>query len=139
MGLFGRKAPEETITIPAGARGNPFAAIPIVAEEAEAHENEKGCIEVRRELPPKPGMATYLRNKFGMKKVVGANLDEQGTFFWYLIDGKRPLHEIENRLRREYKLEAQESKNATVAFTKLLMMRHLISLQLPIKGKRGGK
>ena len=89
MGLFGRKTPEETITIPAGAsRGNPFAAIPIAADGAEAHENEKGYIEIRRELPPKPGFATFLRDKFGMKKVVGANLDERlGGFDGILVPG----------------------------------------------------
>ncbi len=84
------------------------------------------------EIPEKPGLKELLARKFGFRRAVQISLDERGSFFWAQIDGKRRLAEIERALRRQFKLNKQDSKEATILFTKMLMLRHLIHLEVPV-------
>ena len=109
---------------------NPFDAVPIVAESVEAQADAHSLLYLRREIPAKGRIANFMSRKLGLKSYIRANLDDKGTFFWKQIDGKRTLREIAELLRREFSLSEQASRESTIAFTKMLMLRHLIHLDI---------
>jgi len=119
---------------PVAARMRPMDelldAVPVVADDVEARVDSQEFVQLRRVLPPKPGLTAFLARKFGMRKDVRANLDEHGTFYWKLIDGRRTLKQIGERLREKYSLTAKESRDAVFIFTRSLMLRHLIYLDV---------
>jgi hypothetical protein len=69
---------------------------------------------------------------------VRVNLDANGTAFWRQIDGRRSLRDIECVVRQQTQQDRKESEKATVLFTKMLMLRHLIYLVVPKQEKSGG-
>ena len=105
---------------------DPFAAVPVRHERAEAREDSRGCLQIRLRLRP----AFPLAEKLGLHRDVRVDLDPQGSFFWSQIDGRQDLRAIEEKVRRQFSLEPDESRKATLTFTKLLMLRHLIQLDI---------
>jgi hypothetical protein len=137
MGLFSRKKRreiaqrEQEALSRAGSDYDPMDAIPHPSPGSEARADEKGIIQVRMELPPKPGIGEFLARHLGMRRSFHLQLDERGSFFWNQIDGEINLKEIEKRLRKQFKLKHEEALKATVIFTKMLMARYVIQLEIP--------
>ncbi len=137
MGLFNRKKKreialrEQEALQEAGSDYDPMEAIPHITPGAEARADQKGILQVRMELPPKPGIGEFLARHLGMRRSFRLQLDERGSFFWNQIDGKINLKEIEKRLRKQYKIKHEEALKATVIFTKMLMARYVIQLEIP--------
>lgn len=137
MALFGRKKPrklteeEERVLEHLPGDYDPLDAIPHVSPGAEARANDEGIMQVRMVLPPKPGLNEFLARKLGMRRNFRLQLDEQGTFFWKQIDGQANLKEIVKRLRKKYNLKHEEAVKAVVIFTKMLMARYVIQLEVP--------
>lgn len=123
-----RAAPRETVELPAR---DPFDAVPRIAEGVEAREDSRGWLQIRKVLPPKPGIAAYLVRRFGFDREVRVNLDELGTLYWRQIDGRQNLRDIEARIGEAASLGKRESERSTLVFTKMLMLRHLIELEIP--------
>jgi hypothetical protein len=96
-----------------------------------ARADEQGRLQLKQSPPPGRGLRGFLARHFSMFPSRRACLDEKGTFFWQQIDGQTTLGEIEARLREHYRLEQRQSMDAVVLFTKMLMRRGLIALQLP--------
>lgn len=118
----------------AGANGeawDPFAAVPLVANGVEVQEDLRGLLQIRKVAAPKPGVASFLARRVGLRRQLRVNLDAYGTLFWRQIDGRRCLRDIEARVREQTRQDAAESKKATILFTKMLMVRHLIYLRIP--------
>lgn len=125
------------------ARRDPLLAVPHVAPGVEAKRDAAGRFQVRRELPDLPGWREWLARRFGLRRAVRIDLDEQGSRFWDLMDGRRSLAEMVESLKREQGADDAESRKAVVLFTKALMLRHLIALEVPgeraePQGRRGG-
>ncbi len=110
---------------------DPFLAVAHHDPQAETRQDSRGHLQIRRELPERPGLSEFLARALGFRRAVRVNLDERGTFFWRQLDGKRSLGEIETLLRRHYELTAQDSRAATMVYSKALLLRHLIHLELP--------
>ncbi len=128
--LSGRRSRKSAPVEFAGFQRDPFDAVPVRNDLAEAREDSQGCYQLRLRLPPKPGMASFLANKLGFHRDVRVDLDRHGSFYWAQIDGQRDLHAIEEKVRREFSLDRQDSRRATLVFTKMLMLRHLVQLDL---------
>jgi len=114
------------------AEGNdPFKAVPVTALNVEASEDAEGRVHLRMALEEKSGIKEYLARKFGFRRAVMANLDERGSFFWKKINGARDLAAIEKEVRRQFDLNEEDSRRATILFVKMLMLRGLIYLKVP--------
>jgi len=107
-----------------------FDAVPEIAEGVMAATDSRGRLQLKMDLPPSNGIAAFLARALRFRSCVRVNLDEHGTQFWRLIDGRRSLREIEATLRRHWGLDERESKRATVLFTTMLMKRHLVNLKV---------
>lgn len=128
MVLLRKKKPAPPVDPP---HSDPFLAIPHLDPKAEIRKDSRGSLQIRRRLPNRPGLSEFFARALGFRRALRINLDEGGTFFWNQVDGKRNLEKIDARVRREYGLERQESRNAVMLYTKALMLRHLIHLELP--------
>ncbi len=131
MGLFRQKKP---LPAPGPPHVDPLLAVAHLDPEARVRKDANGHLQIRRELPDSPGLSEFLARKLGFRRALRINLDERGTFFWNQVDGKRSLGEIETQVRTHYELEAQESKEAIILYTKALLLRHLVRLELPHHG-----
>ena len=109
---------------------DPLLAIPIRNQLAEHREDSRGCYQIRMRLKPEPGLKAYLARTLGFHRDVRVDLDERGSYFWAQIDGRRSLQAIEKDLRQRFALDPEESRRATLLFTKALMVRHLILLKI---------
>ena len=112
---------------------DPFDAVPVIAPGVEARQDGQEHFQVRRTSKKKSGLAGVLARKFGFERAVRANLDKMGSFYWRQIDGRKDLARIEKKLRRHFRLSRQQSRGATVKFTKALMERGLILLKVTRK------
>jgi hypothetical protein len=96
-----------------------------------ARADKQGRLQLKHSPPPGRGLRGFLARQFALFSVRRIFLDERGSYFWNLIDGNRTLAEIERNLARQYDLETQQSRDAVILFTKMLMRRGLIGLKLP--------
>ncbi len=126
--LFGKKKPPSALGPP---HTDPFLAVAHLDSKAQVRHDSSGHLQIRRPLPERPGPSEFLARALGLRRAVRVNLDERGTFFWRQVDGKRSLGEIETLVRGRYELTAQDSRAATMVYTKALLLRHLIHLELP--------
>jgi len=125
--------PRKQTSVPsdyAGPGRDPFAAVPVRNELAEHKKDSQSCYQIRMRLPPGEGLGSRLANRFGLHKDIRVDLDPHGSFFWAQVDGHKNLHSIEEKLRSEFDLGKEESREATLLFTKTLMLRHLIQLKI---------
>jgi hypothetical protein len=111
-------------------RHDPFSAIPIAVDDVQSYDRDNQRVQLWRPIPPKSMLGRFLARRLGFKRFVRVNLDERGTSYWRLVDGQHSLHDIERHLRTTYAFDQAESKEATVEFTKILMLRGLIGLRL---------
>lgn len=112
-------------------RRDPLNATPVVAPGVEARVDARSLLQLRRDKPPQSQASALLKRWLRYKSYVRVNLDECGTAFWRQIDGRRDLHGIERNLRKRFGWTKEQSVDAIIGFTKLLMLRGLICLRLP--------
>ena len=118
---------------------DPFDAVPVRSDNAETREDRQSCGQIRMRQRPGPGLMSRLAHRFGFYRDVRVNLDAHGTYYWSLVDGRRDLREIEQSMRAKFNLDADESRKATLLFTKTLMMRHVLHLDLGTRNGANGK
>ena len=114
----------------AGPGRDPFEAVPVRNALAEHRVDSRSCFQLRLRFEPKPGFGSGLAKRLGFHRDVRVDLDPRGSFFWSQIDGQQNLRAIEQKLRNKFELDPEESRIATITFTKTLMLRHLIQLDL---------
>jgi len=119
----------EDVGAPGGGR-DAFAAVPVVADGVEAREDAQGRVQLRRVAPAKPGLASFVSRRLKLERRIRVNLDDYGSLFWKQIDGRRTLRGIEVLIREQTEQEQTESEKATIVFTRMLMLRHLIYLKV---------
>ncbi len=108
---------------------NPLEIVPAKGTGAEWKEIEGG-IRVRFRLPDRNKIERWTARVFGMKRQAEINFDQMGSAYWRLLDGKRNLRQIAHRLGKEFDLQDEKSREATVTFTKQLLMRGIITIRL---------
>ena len=122
--------PVEPVIDFAGFQRDPFEAVPVKSPSAEQREDRHCCLQIRMRLEPKPGVGGWISKRLGLHSDVRVDLDSRGSFFWSQIDGTQNLRAIEKKIRKQFSLNLQESREATLLFTKTLMLRHLIQLNV---------
>ena len=58
------------------------------------------------------------------------DLDALGSAYWRLVDGRRTLRQVASALARELSREEEACRKATLQFTRSLVVRHFVDLQL---------
>ncbi len=109
---------------------NPFAARPVLLPHVIAQADAQGRLQLRQKTPPRHRMRDIFARYLPMFPSRCIYLDDQGSFFWREIDGRKTLGEIEILFREHFRLEPQRSRDGVIVFTKMLMRRGLIGLQL---------
>lgn len=109
---------------------DPFAAIPHIADGVETREDSHGLLQIRKTVAQKPGLMASVARAFGIERRSRVILDAEGTMFWKQIDGRRSLREIEKAVCPLMPEDAGERGKAIILFTKMLMARDLIRLEI---------
>jgi hypothetical protein len=128
MGWFRKRKEKAPMRPPAI---DPLLAVVHPDPMAELRTDADGNLQIRRELPERPGVSEFMARALGLRRAVRVNLDERGTYFWHQVDGQRNLGEIERRICRHYGVDERDSETAVMMYTKALLLRHLIHLELP--------
>ena len=108
---------------------NPLAAIPLKPENVELRPDPDGNVHLRMTPELKPmqrKIATWLRYDYTRK----VTLDEYGSLYYRLIDGRRPLSSIVDELTQKLGKDRNEVAMMVVTFTKHLMIRNMIALKI---------
>ncbi len=122
--------PSDTEVPFGGFQRDPFGAVPLKNAAAEHRQDSNACYQIRMRLEPKPGLGGQISSRLGFHRDVRVDLDAHGSFFWSQIDGRQDLRAIERKIREKFSLEPADSEKATIMFTKMLMLRHLIQLKI---------
>jgi hypothetical protein len=121
------------------ANPNPLAAVPVLVDGVEARRDTESLVQLNRRVPPATGAFGWLARVMGTRRV-RINLDERGSFFWDRIDGKRNLMQIAAELQERFGTDVAAARHATVTFTRMLMLRHIIQLRVernsPVRTER---
>jgi hypothetical protein len=110
---------------------DPLDAVPRVTAGVEAKTAADGRVQLRYLPPARSRLERFCRHTLQLQRAVRINLDERGSFFWGLIDSRRNLHDVARRVAREYGLSADQAWTATIVFTRELMRRGVVQLELP--------
>ena len=126
--MFGRTQPP--VPTPTAMRpADPLAAIPMKPANVELREDSQGCLHLR--LTPTLGpvqrkVARWLGYDYTRK----LTLDEDGTFYYRLVDGHHTLAAIVDELTRKLGQDRRDITTMVVTFTKMLMTRNMIVLKI---------
>lgn len=110
---------------------DPLLAIPRPAPCVEWRQEPSDLVQLRRELPPRSRLDGVFRRWLRTPRQIRVNLDAHGSFFWRQVDGRRNLASIAAALATQFGLPAEDARVATVRFTRDLMVRSLLQLEIP--------
>jgi hypothetical protein len=105
---------------------NPLEAIPGIAPGVEWDVDNLDMVQIRI-TPARQGWMGRLLGP-PRKKII--KLDERGSFFFKSIGRRRTLGDIAAMLSKRFEVPEQEARLAVVAFTRTLMNRGLIFLEV---------
>jgi len=109
---------------------DPFAVVPIVPPNVETRTDEKGQLHLRV-TPPLSGLKKKLARWMGQDHSHRIALDEHGTQFFQLIDGQRRLRDIADEMTAGSDRSREDVESGVILFTKQLMTRNMIALEIP--------
>lgn len=132
MKLLGKRRQKARTEVPAPGttERDPLDAVPRVTPGVDVREEEGGLIQLRYVRPPKGRVERFMRDTLRFQTPVRINLDATGSFFWRQIDGQTDLHVIAKALRKRLGVSRDKAREATVIFTRDLMLRGMIQLQI---------
>jgi len=122
MKLF-RKPARRPAALP---QRDPLAAVPRIAPDVEAEVDNLGLIQVRRRYHAHSRLGRLLRFRYQRQ----LHLDAPGSFYWRQIDGTRTLETIAARVSAERQCPLADARRAVATFTRDLMQRDLVQLQV---------
>jgi len=108
---------------------DPLAAIPLAPPNLVMKQDEKGLTQLRLDMPLNRVRKALVKH-FGFDFSRKIGLDEVGTLYFSLVDGKRPLREIVDKMVGKLGRERQEVEKAVILFTKKLMIMNMILLHI---------
>lgn len=104
---------------------DPLSAIPLRPPDLEVRQDSQGHVHLRRQ-----GRVNWLQRLMRQEYSRKVSLDEFGSLYYGLIDGRRTLREIVDALVEKSGRERKEVEEGVVVFTKQLMVKHLLRLQV---------
>ncbi|HOF87445.1 MAG TPA: PqqD family peptide modification chaperone [Armatimonadota bacterium] len=125
-----RKGEQPAARSPREITDEMLAVIPIRPENVEAREDSQGMLHLRVTMEQKGltgRIAKWLRYDYSRTY----ELDEFGTFFYRQVDGKASLKTIIRRMVKQFDKPYKEVEYAVVLFTKTLMMKNMLVLEMP--------
>lgn len=131
--MFFRRKKEQVADKPLAPKAparNPFEAVPLIAPGVVEERDAKGMLVLVHRTPVPTRYARLLGRYLGRERTSRTILDENGTFFWQQIDGKRSLGRIADAIRINLNQPEEQAREAVISFTKDLMKRNLIQLKL---------
>lgn len=117
--------------------GDPLAAIPLKPQNVEVRRDGKGRIHLRMTPALKPfhrKVAKWLRYDYCAK----VELDEYGSQYYSLVDGQHTLRAIIDEMVVTLGKSRTDVAASVVEFTKSLMARNMIALQIPAENHLRG-
>ncbi len=112
--------------------GNPLDVVPAAEPDVEARADSADRLHLRRRFQPTGRIYRRVARLLRYRHEVRVTLDEQGTLFWRLMDGRRTLRSIAADMAATLDGAEDEARRAVILFVKLLMARHLIYLKVPM-------
>lgn len=111
---------------------DPLAVVPIVPDNVEQRRDERGLLHLRLHVQL-AGFRRRLARWLGYDYSRRFELDEAGTAFYQLVDGRRSLREIIAALaeRGGCGADRRSLERAAVLYTKTLMTRSMLVLKVP--------
>lgn len=113
----------------ASQAADPLAAIPMIAPSVTARDAEGAVQLVQRRVLGTGALGRFC-SRLGLAPDRRIQLDARASKFWRLIDGKRTLHEIAELIAPELGASPADARSLTVQFTRDLMLRELVVLQV---------
>ena len=114
---------------------DPLAVTPAAEPDVETRPDEDDLLHLRRSFAPKPGLYGWLSRVMRYRHEVRVDLDERGTMFWRLMDGRRNLDTIAAAMSKRCDLDRSKAREAVIVFVKMLMTRRLVYLKVPTSPK----
>ena len=127
MRLFGRNAGKQRAPRP--AIRDPFAVVPLRPDNVEIRHDSAGHAHLRMR-PELRGLRLRLADLLGYDYTRKVQLDEYGTLFIGMVDGRNRLHDIVDRMVADAGKDRKEVEEGVVVFTKKLMTMNMIVLKV---------
>ncbi|MFM8715741.1 MAG: PqqD family protein [Spartobacteria bacterium] len=113
------------------AQNQPLHAIPVRLPDTEARTDSQGQLHLRRPIAVRGPLDAWFRRILRLDTHVHLQLDKNGAAFWALVDGRDNLTKIATRLAESLQMEISAAQDAVVLFTKMLMTRRFLAIQIP--------
>lgn len=110
--------------------GNPLDAVPRIASGVEARPDGDAGLHLRRKINPEGRVQHFFHRYLRWRREQYINLDKRGSDFWGLLDGTRDLRSIATLLARQWETSEAECQRAVLVYTRALMIRRLVEIQL---------
>jgi hypothetical protein len=126
--------------LPKHAPEDAFKAIPHRAPQVEEKlDEDTGRAFLRYQVAAKGKVEDFFNRKFKLKRHRKFDLDEVGSYYWNLINGKRRLEEIESLMREEFGWDRETCRQGVLQYTMTLMEKQLIYLDLSHRAQPNGE
>jgi hypothetical protein len=109
---------------------DPYSVIPLKPDNLEIKYDSHGMMHLRLSQEPEgflKHLVRWLRYDYSRK----LELDEYGTAYYSLVDGKTNLKQIIDKMNSKFDKSRDEIEKAVILFTKKLMQMQLILLKVP--------
>jgi len=113
------------------AQNQPLHAIPVRLPDTESRADSLGQLHLRRPIALRGPLDAWFRRILRLDTHVHLQLDKNGAAFWDLVDGSANLTKIAARLAETLQIEISAAQDSVVLFTKMLMTRRFLALQIP--------
>jgi hypothetical protein len=109
---------------------DPLALVPVPVPEVVLEPLGGEATRLRRLLPPRNRLEGWIGRHLGWGRQVRVTLDAAGAAYWQAVDGRCTVAQIAGRLAQRFGFAPEASRGATLAFTRDLLVRGFIVVQL---------
>ena len=115
---------------------DPLAVIPLVPPNVEAKPDARGLLHLRQNVATR-GMRKRFARWFRFDYSRNFDLDEYGTLYFTLVDGKRTVREIIDEMMARTGRARPDVEMSVIRFTKALMLQEMIVLKVTPESRVG--
>lgn|GEM_PF-1544317 len=119
-------------TDPSEQEHHPLDAIPVPVPGIETREDSRGNLYLRLAIEQRGRFDAFVRKILRYTPARQVCLDKKGAEFWGLLDGVRSLRVISVIMAAGSGLEEHVAQDSAVLFTKMLMTRRFLLLEIPL-------